>query len=238
MQNIISIGDKLDMELLIHGEPETDKQKRRVFNCRIMDMPDGNVLRITMPFYEGRLVPLETGTQYRISTYAQKGIYEGDFVVVDRMKDGNLFMADMELQGNLKKVQRREYYRYGCRLEALYRLIAPGESIEMPSEEPDMQEWKKAVILDISGGGIRMVSEYKETTPVLIQMRFTLPVKDQTLEFLPYGNLLSSAPNVNNPILQEHHVMFAQLSEKEREQIIGYIFEDERRKILKNKGLE
>lgn len=83
-----------------------------------------------------------------------------------------------------------------------------------------------------------MVSEYKETTPVLIQMRFTLPVKDQTLEFLPYGNLLSSAPNVNNPILQEHHVMFAQLSEKEREQIIGYIFEDERRKILKNKGLE
>ncbi len=238
MQNIISIGDKLDMEQLFHGEPETDTQRRRVFNCRIMDMPAENVLRITMPLYEGRLVPLEVGAQYRISTYAQKGIYEGDFVVINRLKDGNLFLADMELQGSLKKVQRREYYRYGCRLEATYRLITSREAIEIAPEELELQEWKKAVILDISGGGIRMVSEYKETTPVLIQMRFTLPIQDQMQEFLPYGNLLSSAQNENNPLIQEHHVMFAQLGDKEREQIIRYIFEDERRKILKNKGLE
>ena len=238
MQNIISIGDKLDMEQLFYGEPETDPQRRRVFNCRIMDMPAEAVLRITMPFYEGRLVPLEIGVQYRISTYAQKGIYEGEFVVINRFKDGNLFLADMELQGSLKKVQRREYYRYGCRLEAMYRLITSGETIEIIPEEIELQEWKKAVILDISGGGIRMVSEHKETTPVLIQMRFTLPIQNQMQEFLPYGNLLSSAPNVNNPLIQEYHVMFARLGDREREQIIRYIFEDERRRILKNKGLE
>lgn len=233
MQDIISIGDKLNVERLIDGERETDISRRRVFNCRIMDIPDEYILRITMPFYEGRLVPLEIGDQYRICAYTQKGIYESSFVVIKRLKEGNLFMADMELQGKLQKVQRREYYRYGCRLEADYRLASYKETTE-----PDEQDWKKAVIVDISGGGIRMVTEHKEATPTLIQLRFRLPVQDRMQQFLPYGNMLSSAPNENNPILQESHVMFDQMSEKEREQIIRYIFEDERRKILKNKGLE
>lgn len=236
MQDIISIGDKLNVEILINGEQETDAAKRRIFNCRVMDMPSEYILRITMPFYEGRLVPLEIGTEYRICVYTQKGIYESDFVVVKRLKEGNLFMADMELQKDMKKVQRREFYRYGCRLETAYRIASAKEEID-PRDLREL-EWKKAVIVDISGGGIRMVTEHRETTPALIQLRFRLPLQDRMQEFLPYGNLLSSAPNENNPVIQECHVMFEQISEKEREQIIRYIFEDERRKILKNKGLE
>ncbi|MDE7367819.1 MAG: flagellar brake protein, partial [Lachnospiraceae bacterium] len=64
MQEVISIGNKIDMEILIDGEIESDVRRRRVLYSRLMDIPEDNILRISMPFHEKRLVPLSMGEQY------------------------------------------------------------------------------------------------------------------------------------------------------------------------------
>ena len=105
MQEIITVGDKVDMEILVNGQIVSDPEKHRVLSCRVMDLPGYGLVRIAMPFYEGRIVPLSVGDQYRMNIFTDKGIYGSRFVVVNRLKEGNLFLADMEIrnQGTILK---------------------------------------------------------------------------------------------------------------------------------------
>lgn len=237
MQEIITVGDKVDMEILVNGQIVSDPEKHRVLSCRVMDLPGYGLVRIAMPFYEGRIVPLSVGDQYRMNIFTDKGIYGSRFVVVNRLKEGNLFLADMEMQERLKKVQRREFFRHDCRLQANYRMIAQDEIAELSEENQENVEWKKGVILDISGGGIRMVSEFQEDTSQIIQVRFQLETNDGIHAFTEYGKLIASFQNRTNSVLYEQRIEFDKIGEQEREQIIRYIFDEERKRISKEKGL-
>lgn len=236
MQEVISIGNKIDMEILIDGEAETDLKRRRVLYSRLMDIPGDNILRISMPFHDKRLVPLSVGEQYLLYIYADKGIYSGRFVVINRLKEGNIFLADVEAQDTLKKVQRREYYRYDCRLPSEYRIVPDKAQWQLDRENPEEQEWKKSVIIDISGGGVKMVSEYKEEADVLLQIRFQLVSESVRQNFVVFGRLIASLPNRERPNLIEQRVAFEQIAEQDREQIIRYIFDEERKRLAKEKG--
>lgn len=237
MQQIIAVGDKVDMEILIRGQLQTDDDKRRVLSCRVMDLPGTNIVRISMPFHEGRIVPLSIGDQYAMNVYAKKGIYGSRYVVVNRLKEGNIFLADMEMQEPLKKVQRREFFRHDCRMPASYRMVPIDEKEHLSPEELECVEWKKGVILDISGGGLRMVSEYQEDTSLLIQVRFSITYEDRIEDVIEYGKLLTSVQCQNSKMLYEQRVEFEQIEDKEREKIIHFIFDEERKKISKEKGL-
>ncbi|MBQ8982861.1 MAG: flagellar brake domain-containing protein [Lachnospiraceae bacterium] len=236
MQGIISVGNKVDMERLIHGELEIDESKRRVLSCRIMDMPKRNIIRISMPFYEGRMVPLEIGDQYMMNIYADKGIYGSRFTVISRMKDGNIFMADMEIQDTLKKIQRREYFRHNCRIPAQYHMIIPEELDTFDPGNMTETDWKKGILLDISGGGVRMVSEFHEDISCPIVLSFQIDVSGNIESLLLYGRLLASYQTANNRILFEQRVEFEHIDDKTREKIIKFIFDEERKKISKEKG--
>lgn len=236
MQEVISIGNKIDMEILIDGKIESDSQRRRVLYSRLLDIPADNILRVSMPIHEKRLVPLSVGDQYVMYIYANKEIYEGRFVVVNRLKDGNLFLADMEIQDTLKKVQRREYYRYDCRLAADYRMIPEDELWQLSKENPNDLEWQKCVIIDISGGGVKAVSEFQENANSLLQLRFQLASDSVRQQFLLYGRLIASAPNPDRPALFEQRIAFEQIKDQDREQIIRYIFDEERKRISKERG--
>lgn len=235
MEEIISVGNKVDMEILHDGQLETDEEKRRILCCRVMDMPDYHIVRISMPFYEGRIVPLAVGDQYVMNFYAEKGIYGSRFVVINRLKEGNLFLADMEIQEPLHKIQRREFFRHNCRIPATYHMISP-EELNDTSFDAESIEWKKSVLLDISGGGVRMVSEFQENTDLPMQLRFPIEVNGIQEEVTLFGKLVATYQNENNKILYEQRVEFENLDDKEREKIIHFIFEEERKKISKEKG--
>lgn len=236
IHDVISVGNKVDMERLINGELEIDESKRRVLSCRVMDLPKPNIIRISMPFYEGRMVPLEVGDQYMMNIYAEKGIYGSRFVVISRMKDGNVFLADMEMQDALKKIQRREYFRHNCRMPAQYYMISPEEMSSFDPGELPEEAWKKGIFLDISGGGVRMVSEYHEDIKNSIVLQFQIDTGNGIEHLTLYGRLLASYP-ANNRILYEQRVEFEHIEDKTREMLIKFIFDEERKKISKEKGL-
>lgn len=237
MQEIISIGNKVDMEVLVNGEVVQDPERHRILSCRVVDFPNVNQVRVTMPFFEGRIVPLSVGEQFKLHIFSEKGIHAGHFTVINRTKEGNLFLADLEIRGALKKVQRREYFRYECRMPASYRMVQTDEYLGMLQEEPEVIEWKKCVILDISGGGLRVISEWQEEKEQMIQVQFVLSIDDENYKFTQYGKLISSERRAGNVQLFEQRIEFEQMGEKDREQIIRYIFNEERKKISKEKGL-
>lgn len=238
MEEIISIGNRVDMELLIDGLVEQDSDRRRTLTSKVMDMPRPNQVRVAMPFYDGRMVPLSIGDQYLLYFLTEKGIYSSEFTVVERMRDGNLYMADMEMMKGLAKIQRREFFRHDCRINAGYRIVTENEMDELTEDEYMEISWNPCVIRDISGGGVRMFSNTKEQAHQFIQLRMLLMINGEQKEFLPYGKLIHCEPNPNKPDQYELRVEYENMGERDRDQIIRYVFSEERKKIMKEKGLE
>ncbi len=238
MQEIISVGNKIELEVLVDGQVVEDLEHKRVLTSRIMDLPQKNQIRIAMPFHEGRIVPLSVGEQYQVYILAEKTIYSSQFTVVERMRDGNLFMADMEMLTALTKIQRREFFRHSCHLSAGYRTIQGEEIRELTEDEVLALSWNPCVIQDISGGGVRMYSEQEEETGSLVQLRMLLVIDGKQQEFLLYGRMIASEPKKERPDIFEQRIEFEHIGERERELIIRYIFSEERKKISKEKGLD
>lgn len=233
---IITIGDKLELGKKENTLDEHER-KQRVLSSRVLDMPQLNLIRIAMPFFEGRLVPLAVGEEYVICFYTKKGLYESKGVVVNRLKDGQVFMVDIELKTTLKKIQRREYFRHHCRLPALYRIVPLSEKTDLTQEQKNELVWTRGVIIDLSGGGMKLISERKEEREALLQVKFSININDENCSFLQYVKIVASVQNQNKPGLYEQRTEFVKMGKTEREQIISYIFQEERKIISKEKGL-
>jgi c-di-GMP-binding flagellar brake protein YcgR len=225
MDSRITIGDKIDLEK-IETRLSVDPDKRPpVYVSQVLDDSDNGEILAAMPFQEGKVVPLSVGQKFHATFYSQSG----------------LLRCEVEVTGRYKKVQRREFFRLACNLPIEYRivsdvemkLIEEGTSYDEESMKP---EWKKGVILDLSGGGIRFVSSYREEKDSFLQVRFEMPVEDEDEIFCLYATLLRCEQNRNNTTLYDQRVMFWRLDYTLREKVIRSIFEIQRKNRSKATG--
>lgn len=81
---------------------------------------------------------------------------------MDRYKSNNVYVLVMELTSNLRKYQRREYYRFSCALDMCARNLEEEEIEALEKNSPyELQPGlplKHSIIVDISGGGLRFMS--------------------------------------------------------------------------------
>ena len=143
----LNIGDKVDVVDI--KEPKNGERKS-VYLSQIVDIENSTQLKILMPTLGTRVVPLEVNKRYNCTYYTSKGLYAGDFVVVERMRENNMPVLKLEIRTPLKKVQRREYYRYDCMLPMKYRIAEKDEKYTL--EQMKELEWKGGVVVDLSGG--------------------------------------------------------------------------------------
>lgn len=235
MQKIISIGDKVELKK-IHITRKNDDEKIPVYPSRILDVKDNNVLQLAMPFYDGRVIPLAVHDKYELVIYAKNGLYTCDIIILERFKTGNMFYMDVAVYSDLHKIQRREFYRFAYRTNVEFRpvteTLALGE--ESVEKEPQSQtDWKSAVMLDLSGGGTRIVSAYELEKGSYIQLRFQIRSDAGTELLVLYGNIVRRLTMENNPQLKDYRIEFKSIDTHMQEKIIHFIFEEERRYISK-----
>ena len=92
---------------------------------------------------------------------------------------------------------------------------------------------KSSVIVDISGGGLRFVANYAYEVQSMILCRYCLLINGENKVYNLVGKVLSSRELENRKGVFEHRVQYVNVDAAEREEIIKYIF-DEERKTLKN----
>ena len=88
------------------------------------------------------------------------------------------------------------------------------------------------ILVDISGGGTRFVSDRKYESGELILFRFSLHEKEEGEnedEYSVIGRVVNVTPMENNRGKFEVRVEFVNINEHDREEIIRYIFEEERK---------
>lgn len=243
VSNFLRIGMKLDVMV----EPTGDDKKdcaREIYSSQIQNIFSNGDLEISMPVHQRRLVLLNNSVRYQLIFYSDKSHYSAIGAVVDRYKSGNRYLVRMELKTQPERFQRREFFRCQCLVDLLYHEIPKEEIAEEPLEAlaekyeiQDMQEEMiSGVALDISGGGMRIVSRQENAVGSVVRFAFELPIRDEIKVFSVVGSILSCNLQKDSKLKYECRVKFVYIKPTDREDIIRYIFERERKSRKLSRG--
>jgi c-di-GMP-binding flagellar brake protein YcgR len=236
IEKFISPGDKMEMISLVESILPDGTQGVKEYKTKVHDVHEDGIIEVEMPMEQTRYVLLPIGCEYDVRFYAKGGIYRTTLKIVDRCKSEGLYILVTELTSNLHRFQRREYYRFNCVVDMRSRELSSEEMdliIQGLSDKVEDAPMVRGVIVDISGGGARFVSMHRYGEGKCVLMKFNLSIMGVDRPFTLTARLLYSKKIENKPGYFENRVKFENISNTTREDIIRYIF-DEERKTRKN----
>lgn len=237
ISKFVKVGDRIELQSV--DRKLTDENGKKIYISKIYDILSEDRMEITMPMEKTKLILLPVDSEYELVIYSNNSLYQCLARVIDRYKSNNVYILVVELTSNLRKHQRREYYRFSCALEMCSRNLEEEElqAIEkkVPYELQPGLPLKRSVIVDISGGGLRFVSTQKYEQESLIYCSYYLINNTGRKLYEVIGKVLAVRELPNKPGNYEHRVQYYNIDNNTREEIIKFIF-DEERKEQKNKS--
>lgn len=241
LSSFISLGDKIELQAVqrVHYNDDAE-EKRRTYNSMVHEILTEDTLEITMPMEQTKLILLPVDGEYDMIFYGETGLYQCFARIADRYKTNNVYILRVELISNLRKYQRREYYRFSCALEMCSRTLEEEEVQTMDDKahlilQPGLP-LRRSMIADISGGGLRFIADQKYEPGSLIYCNYNLvqDIGSKTYEVI--GKVLAVQELENRPGEYEHRVQYHNMDVNTREEIIKFIFEEERRTRKKERS--
>ena len=171
--------------------------------------------------------------------------------IIERYKEGNIYILIVQFTSALEKCQRRQFYRLESIIDTRYRVFSDEEeklliklkNNEFISEaarnacekalEKVQENWQNATITNISGGGVRFNSMQEVPKEGKIYMNIPIQLNGEELMMELKARIVGTAPVFNRTGLYETRVEFVEIPLDDREDIVKYVFEQERRKIKK-----
>lgn len=240
LSKFISQNDKVELQAIDRGEDENGENTKKVYYSSVLEILSGDTLEIAMPMEQSKLILLPVDSEYDLVFYGGSGLYQCFARIIDRYKSNNVFILVVELTSNLRKFQRREYYRFSCALEMCARNLEEDEiqAIEkrLPYALVSGRPLKQSVIVDISGGGLRFISSQKYEPDNLLYCSYQLIRGTERKQYEVIGKVLSAKEVENRPGFFEHRVQYYDIDKEMREEIIKYIFEEERKSLQKERN--
>lgn len=245
ISNIIQPGNKVELCMMQQIEQERKNGVHaHIYKSQVTDIFADDELELSMPTEGGKLVMLPIGIRFEFVFYSQGGLYRGMGLVKERYKSNNLYMLRVSLKSQLHKYQRREYYRMPCIINMLYFNITMGQALNLPLDSfPSFVELpeigmtqKEGSIVDISGGGARFITDTANKTDSYIMIQVRLHSAEESKQYLIPAHILSSTVSKTNKERFENRVEFVIRDRKIREEIIRYIFDEERKNRNKERS--
>lgn len=239
ISEITCLGDKIDIQL----EQQLEQQEKgenagpvRIYKSSLFDYLQDMAIEIAMPTENGRMVLFQVGLRCKMIFYSKKGLFSCYGVVKKRYKKDNFYVLEMQITSNPVKYQRRKFFRIENAIDLMYIPVEEETAMLQSTEalfaeiqrKNYMAEERKAVSIDISGGGIRFVSEepLEKGSYVIVIIRLTNNKIDQM--FYLVTQIIESAKSAKGPgkYIQRGQFLYKDL--KDREMIVRYVFEEER----------
>ncbi len=246
LSDILKLGDKIDViHLDRSGRPS---HNARTYVSQLMDFIDNEIIHIATPIANSTPIILNVDENYNLCFYTAKGLYQCNGTILKNMRQGNIIIAVVRVTSSLQKFQRRQYFRMECITDISYRLITREEEIlESKMETNDFQSdnekqeiikrlqelksiWILATMRDLSGGGIRFTSGSLHNQGDNIQVKLDLAFNIGIKKLILNAAIISGDRIVNKSGLYEYRVGFTDIKNREREDLIKYIFEQERKR--------
>lgn len=245
ISNILKERMKVDIRMV--GQVERagrNGEEVHVYKSQIFDVLDHGELEITMPIEGGKVILLPLDLRYEFIFYTESGLYRSVGRIRERYKTENRYMLKIVLKSPLSKFQRREYFRMQCVLDMIYypltkeqAFLEHGEDImENLRDENFVEKRRDGTIVDISGGGVRFISKEQNEEGGYALVVVLLRTGEHEKQYLLPGRILHCVRLETPEIKYENRVEFIISDSKLREEIIRYVFDEERRMRRSNKG--
>ncbi len=212
----------------------------RVFDSLNKD----GLLELEMPTKEGKLILLPLNIRYEFIFFVDNGMYKAQGTITDRFKRNNFYLIHVRITSDFVKYQRRQFYRLNCFIPVAFQgLDDRVEDMELLTDILDFTKSEESVkfpsargdALDISGGGMRMVSNVyvKDANYFLLQFYIDIQGKRSMVELLAKVIAVNKMDDSTNYC---YRFKFIFKDSKLQEDIIRFIFEEERRLRKKEQG--
>ena len=223
---------------------ENGGEDAKVFASRVFDVLEDGTLELDVPTKEGKLLLLPQNVRYMFEFITDGGIYRCQGAITDRIKRGNFFLMKAKVISKLVKFQRREYYRLNVMMDLMFQRLddRAGELEKMSDIKGLLQQNTfednvigRGTIVDISGGGVRFISDTRMQDANYLFLIFGIEVNGQK----QLVELMAKVIAVNfNPDLGTftYRMKFIYKDSKMQETIVRFIFEEERRIRKKELG--
>ena len=207
MKVAFAIGDRIE---LMHiksaiGRKVSDKK----YGSQLLDFDGDRTAKIAMPISEGKVIPLEIDDDYHLCFFTNSGLYQCTARIKKRYTENRMYVMDVIFLTPLKKFQRRKFYRLDCLFPIRYRIV-PKEQFEKKNEAE--QDNEKDEILWEEG---------------------TLSLQSGIVPLSLYMKVVSCVHFEGSRVAYETRGEFLDINEKERETVIKYVFEEQRRRMRK-----
>ena len=235
MKVTFAIGDRIE---LMHiksaiGRKVSDKK----YGSQVLDFDGDRTAKIAMPIREGKVIPLEIDDDYNLCFFTNSGLYQCTAQIKKRYTENRMYVMDVIFLTPLKKFQRRKFYRLDCLFPIRYRIV-PKEQFEKRNEaehdnEKDEILWEEGTISDLSGGGIRFHGNVECKKGDFVEIVLPLSLQSGIIPLSLYMKVVSCVHFEGSRVAYETRGEFLNINEKERETVIKYVFEEQRRRMRK-----
>lgn len=215
----ISYQDYIKINKLIEIEINIDKgnlEQKEVFASRVEDMRRDAIL-VAAPYKKGTVVPVPVGEEVQIRIGKEGTYYLFHTKVIGRIA-GHQPVLQLSLPFKTTRIQMRNWVRVDTNLPVLYRPVGTED------------EFIEANAIDISGGGICMLTQERIEKETQLEVEIKFP--DNFV--LKTNGIVTRCLDENKPI--RIGVCFQDINERHQERIVGYVFKKQREHIKKGVG--
>lgn len=200
--------------------------KNEIYKSDIQDITE-SYIAITVPVKNTSYLPLTKGEEVSINYYDGKDKYNFESTVTGRTID-KIFLILLSPPRNIKLVQMRNYVRVAVVQDIAMAKL--DKSMQNRREVLESLKFEKALLLDLSGGGIRIKTKQnlREGENVVVSMQLNnevIPLKATVIRAEKQEDMTSICG-----------LNFIDINEKIRELIIKQVFNvmrEQRRKGVK-----
>lgn len=213
-----------------YGNNDPIKSAGAIYSARILRINDDDTIDFSIPEFLGEKVELIRNTRYSFLFISDQAMKTAHGVFIQRIRVDNVPMAKVKLVSAINKIQRRDYYRVGCRIDLDFQIVRlPATTFQMPdymnavTSRLDEDSWKSGLIVDISGGGMRFVSEYAIMDLPFLAAKFKLKVNGVIKDIDICGKVLSRNP-IPRSLFCTYRVKFEPEHSIVQNDILAYVY--------------
>ncbi|KAA0259153.1 hypothetical protein FHQ18_01500 [Deferribacter autotrophicus] len=212
MEKITRVDSYLEPNIKITVDVLSGEFQDR-YDSRI-EIVDKDYLYISVPTKNAIPAPLTPGTKIEVSFITDKGRFSFKSEVVERIKE-NILMLKVKKPSFLMRKELRKYFRVETHLKVIICKINYNNNENIPEM---VKECDFGIIKDISGGGIKIVTELPLQAENIVEIDFNGTINNIKEVFGKVVRVVS----LNNKY--EAGIEFISIRENDRDKIIHYVF--------------
>lgn len=245
LTDVIKPGNRIEIQSQQDANYMEDMgQNTAVCQSSVADIFSDAELSIDMPMQGQKMILFPVGADCDMVFFGAGGMYRCTATVKGRSREGQLYFLTVVLKSELRKYQRREYFRIEYLANVKYYVI-PRRVAELPTTDLLLDELAggevqyelaSGMMQDISGGGIRFYSERKLERDSFLMITVHLEGERVRENLYLVSQIVDCAPHKTLRGQFSCRAKFLYKDLRDREKIVRFVFEEERRIRQKEVG--